>query len=376
MKIGSSVVRKLSVITTAALLGGVLAPIATATSANAADNGEYVCATGAPLVVSDGSPTYTITNGVVSAGSDCSGAVVIPAGVISIGESAPSAGAFEGAKSLTSIIFAEGSQLTSIGFGAFYGANSLTSITIPAGVTSIGDYAFYGTSALKDVNFLGNAPASIGRDVFDVAAGSNTKVYRSSTATGFGTGSTWNGLVVSVNYTVTYDSANGTAVAAGSFTTGGTIQTAPVSTRAGYTLAGWSTSANGSVVTFPYSPTSTADISLYAIWTQIPVKATYASGVKLTGKAKVGKSITVAPGSWTGTVPITYTYQWYSCKVASKKVLKTGKAAKKCTAIKKATKASFKVTKKQKGRFLAVKVTGVNQGGRSGIFTATVGKVS
>jgi len=108
----------------------------------------------------------------------------------------------------------------------------------------------------------------------------------------------------------------------------------------------------------------------------VTYKATYASGVKLTGKAKVSKSITVAPGSWTGTVPITYKYQWYSCKVASKKVLKTGKAAPKCTAIKKATRASFKVTTKEKGSFLAVKITGSNSVGSSGIFTATVGKVS
>jgi hypothetical protein len=107
----------------------------------------------------------------------------------------------------------------------------------------------------------------------------------------------------------------------------------------------------------------------------VTYKAAYATGVKLTGKAKVGKSITVKPGKWTGVTPIKYKYQWYSCKVASKKVLKTGKAAPKCTSIKKATKASFKVTKKEKGRFLAVLITGTNRVGKSTIFTATVGKV-
>jgi uncharacterized repeat protein (TIGR02543 family) len=280
--------------------------------------------------------------------------------------------AFANASSLISITIP--ASVTSIGRNAFYGATALTSITIPASVTSIGDYAFTNSTALKDVYFLGNAPA-IGEDVF-IGIATGAKVHRSSTATGFGTESTWNRLIVPVNYTVSYDSANGTVVAAGSFTTGGSIQTAPVSTRAGYTLSGWSTSANGSVVTFPYSPTATTDITLYAIWTPIPVKAIYASGVKLTGKAKVGKSITVAPGSWTGTVPITYKYQWYSCKVASKTVLKTGKAAPKCTVIKKATNASFKVTTKEKGSFLAAKITGRNSVGSSGIFTATVGKVS
>jgi uncharacterized repeat protein (TIGR02543 family) len=155
---------------------------------------------------------------------------------------------------------------------------------------------------------------------------------------------------------------------------GEAIQAAPVSTRAGYTLTGWSTIPNGTVVTFPYSPTT--NITLYALWKLVPVKATYASAVKLTGKAKVGASITVKPGKWIGTAPIQYKYQWYSCKSANKKILTTGKAAPKCTSIKSATKASFKVTTKQKGSFLAVLITGSNRTGKSTIFTTTLGKVS
>ena len=68
------------------------------------------------------------------------------------------------------------------------------------------------------------------------------------------------------NYTVTYNVANGTAITSESVTQGSSIQTAPLSTRTGYTLSGWSTSANGSIVKFPYTVTS--DITLYAIWTQ------------------------------------------------------------------------------------------------------------
>ena len=44
---------------------------------------------------------------------------------------------------LTSVTFAENSQLKTIGAYAFYYCTSLTSITIPASVTSIGSYAFY-----------------------------------------------------------------------------------------------------------------------------------------------------------------------------------------------------------------------------------------
>jgi len=98
--------------------------------------------------------------------------------------------------------------------------------------------------------------------------------------------------------------------------------------------------------------------------------------VKVTGKAKVGKSVTAVAGTWTGTAPITFKYQWYSCKAANKKVLLTGKAAAKCTVIKKATAAKFKITAKQKKTFLGVLVTGTNAGGSSAVFTATIGKVS
>jgi hypothetical protein len=100
----SSFARKLSVVVTVALLGGVLAPVATATSANANEvpaDGYYVCATGQLRAEEDTSLAYTITEGVVKSGESCSGAVVIPQGV------------------------------TSLEYNAFQNS-SLTSITIPA----------------------------------------------------------------------------------------------------------------------------------------------------------------------------------------------------------------------------------------------------
>jgi uncharacterized repeat protein (TIGR02543 family) len=237
--ISSSVSRKIILGVTIALLSGVLAPIATATNANAAENGEYVCSTGSPLGGGDNGPTYKITDGVVADGGSCAGNVVIPDGVTSIG-----------------------------GF-AFAGASSLTSITIPASVTSIGDYAFSNAQSLKDFYFEGDAP-SVGESAF-VQVAFQAKAHISATASGFGTDQTWNGLLIRVvpsgpSYTLTYDAAGGTAVNSDLFKTGGIIDTAPATIRPGYTFAGWSETSTGSVISFPYSPTATSDMTLYAIW--------------------------------------------------------------------------------------------------------------
>jgi len=325
--------------------------------------------------------SYSIPVGVTSIGEWAFGdtnavtSITIPAGVTSIGDSA-----FQNASSVTSINIPEGvtsigqytfknaqsltsinipASVTSIGQWAFAYANSLTSINIPASVASIGGRAFYSAHLLHDVNFLGNAPASIGDNVFDAIA-NGAKVHRSSTATGFGTGSTWNGLVVSINYTVTYNAANGTAVASGSFAEGGTIQTAPVSTRPGYTFAGWSTSANGSVVTFPYSPTATTDVTLYAIWTQNPTRAVATTKPSVSGTAKVSKTLTAKQGAWTGYPSPTISYQWYACNgsiLIPKSALPTS-----CKKISGAAKTSFKIVSAQKGKYLAVLVTGSSAG--------------
>ena len=106
-----------------------------------------------------------VTGTTVTGIGTCSGDVVIPDGITSIGERAffgataltnitipasvttISEEAFFGASSLTTVTFEAGSQLTAIGSYAFYNA-ALTNMTIPASVTTINQGAFSFTSSL------------------------------------------------------------------------------------------------------------------------------------------------------------------------------------------------------------------------------------
>ena len=153
----------------------------------------------------DGGGTFTVTEGVVTGSSSCTGEVVIPAGVTSIGDSAferataltsitipasvTSIGAFAflNATSLTSITFDGTSTLASIGDFAFRSATSLTSINIPASVTSIGDWAFRDATSLTSVTFAaGSTLASIGDYAFFEAT-SLTSITIPASVTSIGT---------------------------------------------------------------------------------------------------------------------------------------------------------------------------------------------
>jgi hypothetical protein len=116
----------------------------------------------------------TIGNSVTNIGDEafnsCSSltSVTIGNSVTSIGD-----GEFYYCSNLTSVTI--GNSVTSIGGRAFEHCISLTSIVIPGGVTSIGSFAFFGCSELTGVYFRGDAPTSVGSDVFTYA--DNVIVY-------------------------------------------------------------------------------------------------------------------------------------------------------------------------------------------------------
>ncbi len=95
--------------------------------------------------------------------------IEIPASVMSIGNSV-----FEGCHRLTSVLFAEGSKLASIGNYAFYLCSNLTSITIPASVENIGDQAFVDCSNLATMTVDGE------NTVYDSRNGCNAIIEKST----------------------------------------------------------------------------------------------------------------------------------------------------------------------------------------------------
>ena len=94
--------------------------------------------------------------------------IEIPASVTSIGVDA-----FSSCDYLESVTFAEGSQLTSIGDGAF-ASSDLTSITIPASVTSIGEDVFL------NCDNLASMAVADGNTVYDSRNGCNAIIEKST----------------------------------------------------------------------------------------------------------------------------------------------------------------------------------------------------
>ncbi|MCX6867415.1 MAG: leucine-rich repeat protein, partial [Verrucomicrobia bacterium] len=82
-------------------------------------------------------------------------------------------------------------SVTTIGRWAFYNCAWLTDVTIPHNVTTIGDYAFDASYSLSSAVCMGNAPTTMGIDVFTDTASGFT-VYYYNGATGFTT-PTWLG---------------------------------------------------------------------------------------------------------------------------------------------------------------------------------------
>lgn len=89
-------------------------------------------------------------------------AVTIPKSMREIGSHA-----FWSCSKMTSLRFAGGSELETIGEYAFHTCNTLTSVSIPASVKTIENFAFYGCSKMESLRFAsGSRLQSIGESAF------------------------------------------------------------------------------------------------------------------------------------------------------------------------------------------------------------------
>ncbi|MGJ8641871.1 MAG: leucine-rich repeat protein [Luteolibacter sp.] len=113
-----------------------------------------------------------------------SGDYTVPSSVTNIGERA-----FYFCHGLANVTIP--SSVSIIGERAFYYCKDLTSVTIPSSVTSIGDSAFILCFGLSDAIFMGNAPSTIGLDIFKYTD-SDFTVYYLNGSTGFSS-PTWLG---------------------------------------------------------------------------------------------------------------------------------------------------------------------------------------
>ncbi len=76
---------------------------------------------------------------------------------------------------------------------------------------------------------------------------------------------------------------------------------------------------------------------------------------EITGTARVGNSLTAGNGTWTGSPPITYSYQWQTCDSSGSS----------CTDISDATSSSYTLADSDLGDTVVVNVTATNAGGNA-----------
>jgi uncharacterized repeat protein (TIGR02543 family) len=162
-------------------------------------------------------------------------------------------------------------------------------------------------------------------------------------------------------YFINFNSSGGSAVASLSFLPGGEVWAAPaLPTRKGYRFAGWFQAGNESEITFPFSPNVNENVSLYARWTLVNVRASATFKPAISGTAKVKSKLTGKPGIWTGAPTPKITYQWYSCTKAV--TAATATVPKTCKAITGKASTTLTLSTTYKGKFIAVRVTGTSAG--------------
>jgi len=221
---------------------------------------------------------------------------------VTIGNSVTSIGSYAfNSNELTAVTIPN--SVMTIGDGAFQG-NNLTTLTIPNSVTTIGDFAFQGN--LLTTVTIGNSVTSIGTEAFSYNA--------LTSATFLGDAPEYGALVFRNNES--------------SF-----------AVYRGLGAMGWGIIWSGSSVNI------------------IDQRASATVKPTASGTATVGRTLT-ARGTWTGYPTPTLRYQWYVCTRAVTVARTTVPST--CKRITGATRSTYRLTAAQRGKYVAVLVTGTS----------------
>jgi len=206
--------------------------------------------------------------------------ISIPDSVVSLGSSA-----FCNGFSLANVYISPASSLTTLQRNVFNNCPALKSLTLPAGVTSIGDNAFYRCTNFNTLVLMSTTPPTLSTTSAFLSSGitattgyiyvpeDSVEAYK--TATNWSTFADRIFGVYDLYIDVAFNSNGGTGTMAVQEFNYNVAQnlSANIFTRDGYNFVGWSTTTDGAVEyldTSSFTCTSLEDLTLYAVWEEIP----------------------------------------------------------------------------------------------------------
>jgi uncharacterized repeat protein (TIGR02543 family) len=156
----------------------------------------------------------------------------------------------------------DGYAVTAVGDRAFHDKQTIQSVLLPAGVVSVGQGAFFNCASLEKV-VIPRSVTAIGADAFEACGKLSVCGFAGSYAESYAGA---NDIPFITLYSVSYDSAGGSAINAAAVP-GGTVITQPAPPdKPGYAFGGWCTDPEGlHLWDFP-SDKVKGDITLHARW--------------------------------------------------------------------------------------------------------------
>jgi hypothetical protein len=111
--------------------------------------------------------------------------------------------------------------------------------------------------------------------------------------------------------------------------------------------------------------------SAYSVATAVAMPATVVgptpvAGPTVTGTAAKGRQLTASPGTWSGSGPVTFTYQWYRCDAT----------ASQCLLIRGATRETYTLGTRDLGKTLGLTLRATDASGTAIAYAGVVGPIA